>query len=190
VSRWLLSFLWRRAPCARAHSHKPKGSKAAGKGNNSADASASRGDPLNSAAPLRDAGAPQNSTTTPEGGCALAGSGQMYLNSTSGWKASKAKRFGIKKAWQKTRAAARIGLGLLRWLSRARHAVPAKAAKLALALSSAQTAAARISGRITADFDAMSDEDPVQSARKRAASPVSPHRRARSTGPGSRDPAG
>ena len=36
------------------------------------------------------------------------------------WKASKPKRFGIKKALQKMRAAARVGARLRRWLSRAR----------------------------------------------------------------------
>ena len=36
------------------------------------------------------------------------------------WRASKPKRFGIKKAWQKMRAAARVGAMLRRWVSRAR----------------------------------------------------------------------
>jgi hypothetical protein len=175
---------------ARTQTHKSNDNEAAAKGLDLAEASDSQGGPRNGAAPAREAGAPQSSTATPVRARARAGSGQMYLISTGTWKAAKAKRFGIKKAWQKMRAAARIGAGLLRWLTRARLALPAKAAKLALALSSAQAVATRISGRIKPDVAAMSDEDPAQSARKRAASPESPHRRARSTGPGSRDPAG
>ena len=71
----------------------------------------------------REAGAPQSSTATPVRARARAGSGQMYLISTGTWKAAKAKRFGIKKVWQKMRAAARIGAGLLSWLTRARLAL-------------------------------------------------------------------
>ena len=46
-------------------------------------------------------------------------------------RAPKAKRFGIKKATQKMRAAARVGAGLRRWLSRARGRAAPQAAGLA-----------------------------------------------------------
>ena len=46
-------------------------------------------------------------------------------------RAPKAKRFGIKKATQKMRAAARVGAGLRRWLSRARSRAAPQAVGLA-----------------------------------------------------------
>ena len=96
-------------------------------------------------------------------------------------KAPKAKRFGIKKATQKMRAAARVGAGLHRWLAKARASLSlTEDLARSQALAAAEAAASRISTRISYGDSAvmadacMTDETPAPSARKRAISPSAP----------------
>ena len=95
------------------------------------------------------------------------------------WKAPKAKRFGIKKQMQKLQASTRICVRLLRWLRRARTSAYAIAEARALSLAAAEAVATRVSARIRSGCgalmaDAMTDETPAQSARKRAISSLAP----------------
>jgi hypothetical protein len=70
---------------------------------------------------------PQTGSSLRSRARSLPGPTQARPTEPNKWMAPKPKRFGIKKAWQKMRAASRVGAGLQRWLSRGRAALQAAA---------------------------------------------------------------